>query len=156
MRIRWRIRINRITIENNGTCRCASHIPFSFREEFQRRAPPPLARDHPTGARSSLMAGDFKGDGVPFGRKNPKKPVVSWQGIPMVILLLPRICPTCSRCIQNSDLSTVQFASCSLIFRNSTLVRIALPYAVGIHFNQLILLQDRRYQYSLKVFFRAL
>ena len=29
----------------------------------------------------SVSTWDSKGDGVPFGRKNPKKPAVSWQGI---------------------------------------------------------------------------
>ena len=62
----------------------------------------PLARGHPIGAGSALLAGDSKGDSVPLavvskgggaalaggiqrraaplsGRKNPKKPAVSWH-----------------------------------------------------------------------------
>ncbi len=35
----------------------------------------------PNGGAQFLSTGDSKGDGVPFGRKNPKKPAVSWQGI---------------------------------------------------------------------------
>ena len=62
----------------------------------------PLARGHPIGAGSALLAGDSKGDSVPLavvskgggaalaggiqrraaplsGRKNPMKPAVSWH-----------------------------------------------------------------------------
>ena len=53
----------------------------------------PLALGHPIGARSTLLAGESKGDSVPFGRrhpmegsalrgrKNPMKPAVSWHTI---------------------------------------------------------------------------
>mgnify|MGYP006983604237 FL=1 len=52
-----------------------------FLKKIQRRVSTPFALGHPIEARSILLAGDTKGDGVPFGRKNPKKPAVSWQGI---------------------------------------------------------------------------
>ena len=40
----------------------------------------PLALGHPIGAAASLLARGFqRGTAFPFGRKNPKKPAVSWH-----------------------------------------------------------------------------
>ena len=40
----------------------------------------PLGRGHPIGVEIPLLAKEFRGSSVSSGRKNPKKPVVSWQG----------------------------------------------------------------------------
>ena len=54
---------------------------FCFLGGFQRRAPPPLALGHPIGARSIPVGGGIQRGRRSLGRKNPKKPAVSWQGI---------------------------------------------------------------------------